>query len=267
MNTLMSRVQDESLDAVTVVGFGACLIGGHPHREEDGFFRLALRDAEAETGVTIRHSVTSILSITAVKAVELLDEKVLSQDPDVVVFQFGQTDARVPTRRLLREVLGPSVVSKKLLVVEDRRARLNNRMAWFLRGVAGLAFGAQPITSRSNYRQSISKMCDAVVSSGAYLIVFTPFIQGCFLPDAWAQCYSRDLIDDLSGRADVCVIDGWSLLAQHPRNQVLLHNGVHLTRQAHALLAQSLKTKLVEWIRARASKSSSTTESCAHGLG
>jgi hypothetical protein len=248
-----SQLQDDLPDAITVVAFGACLIGGHPFPEEDGFFRLAVRDAAAETGVNIRHSITSIPSITAAKAVEMLAEKALSQNPDIVVFQFGQTDARVPTRGLLREVLGPSVVSKQHVVVEDRPARLKNRIVWFLRGCAGLALGAHAITSRADYRRSISQLVDGVVLSGAYPIVFTPFIQGCFLPDAWAQCYSRDLVNDLGGRTDVCVIDGWSLLSRHPRNKMLLHNGVHLTRQAHALLAQSLKTALVNRLRASVS--------------
>ncbi len=245
-----SRLQDELSDTVNVIGFGACMIGGYPHAEENSFFRLAVRDAAAETGVNIHHSVTSIRSLPVTKAVDMLAEKVFSQNPDIVVFQFGSTDTRVPTRGLLREVLGPSVVSKQHVVVEDRPAQLKNRMAWFLRGCAGLALGAQAITSRADYRQSISRLVDGVVSSGAYPIVFTPFIQGCFLPDAWAQCYSRDLVNDWGGRTDVGVIDCWNLLSRHPRNTMLLHNGVHLTRQAHALLAQSLKTALVSRFRA-----------------
>jgi hypothetical protein len=245
-----SQLQDELPDTITVAAFGACLIGGHPFPEEDGFFRLAVRDAAAETGVSIRQSLTSIHSLPVTKAVDMLAEKVFPQNPDIVVFQFGSTDTRVPTRGLMREVLGPSVVSKQHVVVEDRPARLKNRMAWFLRGCAGLALGAQAITSRADYRRSISRLVDGVVSLGAYPIVFTPFIQGCFLPDAWAQCYSRDLVNDLGGRTDVCVIDCWSLLSRHPRNSMLLHNGVHLTRQAHALLAQSLKTALVNRLRA-----------------
>ena len=106
-------------------------------------------------------------------------------------------------------------------------------------------------------------MVDSVVSFGAYPIVFTPFVFDNFLSDAWARCYSSDLVADFAGRADVCVIDGWKLLAQYPRHKILLHDGLHLSRWGHEVLAQHLKTKLVEWIQAHTSSFPSTTESCA----
>ena len=123
------------------------------------------------------------------------------------------------------------------------------------------------MTSRSVYRQSIVKMVDSVVSFGAYPIVFTPFVFDNFLSDAWARCYSCDLTADFAGRADVCVMDGWKLLAEYPRNQTLLHDGLHLSQWGHEVLAQDLKPKLVERIQALASQSPSATESCAHSLG
>ena len=107
-------------------------------------------------------------------------------------------------------------------------------------------------------------MVDSLLSFGAYPIVFTPFVFDNFLSDAWARCYSSDLVDDFAGRADVCVIDGWQLLAQYPRNQMLLHDGFHPSLSGHEVLAQCLKTKLVEWIQAPASRLPRTTESCVH---
>ena len=184
------------------------------------------------------------------------------------MLQFGSSDAKIAVRRVWNEVLGrKKKPSKAPVLVANRPPNFRNRMNAFLRGWGGLALGARPVTSRSVYRQSIAKMVDSVVSIGAYPIVFTPFVFDNFLSDAWARCYSCDLTADFAGRADVCIIDGWKLLAQYPRNQTLLHDGLHLSQWGHEVLAQHLKPKLVELIRARASKLPSTTESHARDLG
>jgi lysophospholipase L1-like esterase len=258
----------QSRPTITVVGFGACLITGYPVDEKGGFLRMAIARAQLEVDAEIKYSIATITACSAPMAAESLKENVFSHHPDIVVLQFGQSDAKIAVRRVWNEVLGRQKKrSKPPVLVANRPANLGNRMDAFLRGCAGLALGARPVTSRSVYRQSIAKMVDSVISIGAYPIVFTPFVNDNFLSDAWARCYSCDLTADFAGRADVCVIDGWKLLAQYPRNQTLLHDGLHLSQWGHELLAQSLKSKLVEWIQARASKSSSTTESGAHGLG
>jgi len=131
--------------------------------------------------------------------------------------------------------------------------KLRDRIKTFLRGCGGLIVGAQPFTSRADYRQSIAEVVEAVVATDAYAIVLTPFVFDNFLADAWARCYSCDLESDFAGRTNVRVINGWSLLAEYPRGKMLLHDGIHLSRLAHAILAESLQACLVEWIQARAS--------------
>lgn len=258
----------QSRPTITVVGFGACTITGFPLDEKDGFLRTAIARAQPEVDAEIKCSLATIASCAAPTAADSLEENVFSHHPDIVVLQFGQSDVTIAVRRVWNEVLGrQKKISKPPVIVTNRPANFENRMNAFLRGCAGLALGARPVTSRSVYRRSIAKMVDSVVSIGAYPIVFTPFVLDNFLSDAWARCYSCDLAADFAGRADVCVIDGWKLLAQYPRNQTLLHDGLHLSQWGHEVLAQSLKLKLVEWIQARASKPSSATESCAHGLG
>jgi len=140
----------------------------------------------------------------------------------------------------------PAVVSEKPMAPRDR---VNS----FLRGCAGLIVGAQPNTSRADYRRSIAEVVTAVVTTGAYAIVLTPFVFDNFLSDAWAHCYSSDLETDFAGRTDVCVINAWNLLAVYPRRKMLLHDGLHLSRLAHEVLAESLRARLVGWIQARAS--------------
>jgi hypothetical protein len=263
-----SNSPGQSCATITVVGFGACTISGYPVDEKDGFLRLAIARAQSEVDAEIKYRITALTACLAPTAVENLEENVFSHNPDIVVLQFGQTDAKIAVRRVWNEMLGRRKrISRPPVLVTNRPPDFGNRMNAFLRGCAGLALGARPVTSRSDYRQSIAKMVDSVVSFGAYPIVFGPFVFDNFLSDAWARCYSCDLTADFAGRADVCVIDGWKLLAQYPRNQTLLHDGIHLSQLAHEVLARSLKPKLVERIQARTSKSSSTAESCAQGLG
>lgn len=259
---------DQSRPAITVVGFGACMITGYPVDETAGFLRMAIARAQPEVDAEIECSIATLTACQAPAAVERLEENVFPHHPDIVVLQFGPSDTKIAVRRAWHEVLGrQKKTSKAPVLVANRPANLGNRMNAFFRGCAGLALGARPVTSRSDYRQSIAKMVDSVISIGAYPIVCTPFVFDNFLSDAWARCYSCDLTADFAGRTDVCVIDAWKLLAQYPRSQTLLHDGFHLSQWGHEVLAQDLKPKLVERIQALASQSSSTTESCAHSLG
>lgn len=236
---------------ISVLGFGACLITGYPLPEEAGFFGMAVKRAAVELNRGIDHKIVTITSCTAPKAVTRLAEDVLPQRPDIVVFQFGQSDIKVAVKRLWREVTGQQRSPKEPVLVTEKPLRLNHRIDLFLRACAGLALGARPYTLRDDYRQSIAKMVETVVSAGIYPIVFTPFVFDNFLSDAWGRCYSRDLVDDFAGRDDVCVINGWEALAGHPRPRILLHDGMHLTRLGHQILADRLRMELVECIKLR----------------
>jgi lysophospholipase L1-like esterase len=243
----------KSPDRITVVGYGGCMVTGYPLPEESGFMRIAVTGAQADTDTDIDLKVFGITSCPATKAAEQLKEKALSHHPDIVVLQFGQSDAKVAMKRLWHETFGgtrasssnPPAVTEKLMTRRDR-------VDLFLRGCGGLIVRAQPVTPRADYRRSIAEVVEAVVATGAYAIVLTPFVFENFLADAWAHCYSYDLESDFAGRADVRVINVWDLLAEHPRGKMLLHDGLHLSRSAHALLAESLQSSLVERIRARA---------------
>jgi len=263
-----SDAPGQSRPTITIVGFGACIITGYPVDEKAGFLRMAIARAQPEVDAEIKCTINTITACQVPTAAERLEENVFSHHPDIVVLQFGQSDAKIAVRRAWNEVLGRQKKRSKLPPpVANRPAKLRNRVNALFRGCAGLALGARPVTSRSAYRQSIAKMVDSVISIGAYPIVFTPFVFDNFLSDAWARCYSSDLTADFAERTDVCVIDAWKLLAQYPRSQTLLHDGLHLSQWGHEVLARGLKPKLVEWIEARASKSSSVTESCAPRLG
>lgn len=132
---------------------------------------------------------------------------------------------------------------------------LRDRVNLFLRACGGLIVGARPFTSRADYRRSIAEVVEAVVATGAYAIVLPPFVFENFLADTWARCYTCDLESDFAGRTDVCVINAWNLLAEYPRSKMLLHDGLHLSRPAHVVLAEPLQARLVEWIQARMSTS------------
>ena len=264
----MNAPQSQLRPTVNIVGFGACIITGYPVDENAGFLRMAIAQAQPEIDAEIKYRIATITACQAPMAAEKLEENVFSDHPDIVVLQFGQSDAKIAVRRAWHEMLGHERKrSKAPILVANRPPNLANRLDSFWRGFAGIILSAQPVTSRSAYRESIAKMVDAIVSIGAYPIVFTPFVFDNFLSDAWARCYSCDLTDDFAGRTDVCVIDGWKLLAPYPRHQMLLHDGLHLTQWGHEILAQHLKPKLVERIQACVTKSRTVTPTCAHSLG
>ncbi len=245
----------KSQDRITVVGYGGCTVTGLPLPEEASFVRMAVTRVQVVTGTEIELKILGIPECPATKAMEQLEEKVLVHRPDVVVLQFGQSDAKVAMRRLWTETFGPTRFSSRPPEVFEKPMTSRDRVNLFLRGCGGLIVRAQPSTSRADYRQSIAEVVEAVVATGAYAIVLTPFVFENFLADAWARCYSCDLESDFAGRTDVCVINVWELLAEYPRARMLLHDGLHLSRPAHAVLAESLQARLVEWMQSRASVS------------
>lgn len=242
-----------SRDRITVVAYGGCMVTGYPLPEEAGFVRMAVTGAQAETDTEIELEIFGITSCPATKAAEQLEEKVLSHRPDIVVLQFGQSDAKVAMKRLWHETFGRTQASSKApVLVSEKPMTRRDRADLFLRGCGGLIVGAQPATSRADYRQSLAKIVEAVVATGAYAIVLTPFVFENFLADAWARCYSCDLESDFAGRTGVCVVNGWNLLAEYPRAQMLLHDGLHMSRPAHKIVAESLQARLVDRIQSRA---------------
>jgi lysophospholipase L1-like esterase len=256
-NNLISTAEQpsgKSYDRITVVGYGGCMVKGYPMSEEASFMRLAAAGAQGETGAEIELKIFGRHACPATQAMEHLEEEVCLYRPDIVVLQFGQSDAKIPLKRLWNETFGLKRASSgPSVAVSEKPMTRRGRIKTFLRACGGLIVRAQPFTSRADYRRSIAEVVEAVVATGAYAIVLTPFVFDNFLADAWAHCYSYDLESDFAGRTDVCVINVWSLLAEYPRAKMLLHDGLHLSRSAHAVLAESLQACLVERIRSRAS--------------
>ncbi len=244
----------KSRDRITVVAYGGCTVTGYPLPEEAGFVQMAVTGAQAKTDIEIELKIFGFTACPATRAAEQLEEKVLSHRPDIVVLQFGQSDAKVAMKRLWHETFGRTRASaKSSVLVSEKPMTRRDRVNLFLRACGGLIVRAQPTTSRADYRQSMAGVVEAVVATGAYAIVLTPFVFENFLADAWARCYSCDIEADFAGRADVGVINVWNLLAEYPRQKMLLHDGLHLSRPAHEALAESLQARLVERIRSRAS--------------
>lgn len=244
----------KSPEHVIIVAYGGCTVTGYPLPEEASFVRQAAKGAQAETATEIGLEIIGITACPATKALEQLEEKVLSRRPDIVVLQFGQSDAKVAVKRRWHEAFGRTkLTSRPPVLVSVKPMTARDRVKAFVLACAGLIVGAQPATLREDYRRSIAGVVEAVVATGAYAIVLTPFVFENFLADAWARCFSCDLEADFAGRTDVCVINVWKLLAEYPRTQMLLHDGLHLAQPAHEILAESLQACLVEWIRSRAS--------------
>jgi lysophospholipase L1-like esterase len=242
-----------SQDRITIVGYGSCMITGYPLPEEAGYLQMAVAGAQAETDAKIELRVFGITACPVTKAAEQLEEQALVHRPDIVVLQFGQTDAKIRLRRLWNETFGRTRFSSRPPVLaSEKPMTARDRVKLFVQAFGGLIVGAKPLTLRADYRQSTAAVVEAVVATGAYAIVLTPFVFYNFLADAWARCYSYDLEADFAGRTDVRVINVWNLLAEYPRANMLLHDGIHLSRPAHEALAKSLQACLVEWIQSHA---------------
>src|SRR5882672_11238110 len=82
-----------------IKGFGACMIGGFPHREADSFFHHAL---ERLRKVTVHNVVPSLFTMGGFPINRIpkhFEARCLATHPDIVVLQFATSDLVVPVRR------------------------------------------------------------------------------------------------------------------------------------------------------------------------
>src|SRR5215475_6469414 len=79
--------------SLRIRGFGACMIDGFPLPPETGFLHQAVRHLREKGKLDVDLDVVSMAGFPADRVQKHLAKEVLAHQPDVVVFQFGSTDA------------------------------------------------------------------------------------------------------------------------------------------------------------------------------
>lgn len=77
---------------IKIRAFGACMIGGFPHRYEDSCFHLAMERLRKESAHHLIPSIYTFGGFPVTRIPKHLAARCLAANPDIVVVQFASSD-------------------------------------------------------------------------------------------------------------------------------------------------------------------------------
>lgn len=225
---------------LSITGFGACMIAGYPLPAESGFMHQAVQHLQRGGQIKPAFEIVAMGGFPAHRARKHFPKKVLSQKPDVVVIQFGSTDASAPLRNatLLRQPpkSGPQTREK----ISPQPPTSGDVLKWHLRSLASEVLRAPPLAPLEDYLSAVTGMVKEARAAGCRVVVLSPFVMGGGRSDRFARRYTRALAARLKQIPGTHFLDAHSLLARWPRKQILLRDGFHLSREGHEILGAAL---------------------------
>jgi GDSL-like lipase/acylhydrolase family protein len=242
-----------------IAGFGACMIGGYPHKA-GGMFEVACALIERRLSCSVRSKIVSLGGFPAPRAEKYLKRKVLDFNPDYVVIQFGSTDARCSIRD--RSTDNPILDNS----YPSRPASMLSRARWELASLLGYLWKPASNTPLVTYIAAIEGMARDCIDSGATPVVLAPFVYGSRYSTRSAVVYSRAL-RDLSEMHDLVFVDCMVALRSQPKSIVLEHDGFHLSLVGHSLVAKAIALSIIADVNERGLRTADmfTSQELANG--
>lgn len=233
---------------LNVIGFGACMISGFPFPADTGFLCHAMHQLHRDHGKQAWVEVVTMGGFPAQRAQKHLRKKVLALRPDVVVLQFGSTDASAPLRRSgwVRLWVKKPVHGDK---VSPSSATWKHALKWRIWGVASSLLRVKPVAPLEEYLAAMNNMVKACLAAGSAVVVVSPFVMGSGHSNRLARRYSRALGEIFSRLPNCHFLDAYSVLQPLPRRQILLSDGFHLSARGHELVGDRLGEILLRVIR------------------
>lgn len=218
---------------------GACMIGGFPHRSEDSFFHHAIQRLRPETECRVVDSIYTFGGFPITRVPKHLAARCLNIRPHIVVMQFASSDLVVPVRRQPdrhNHGHGGRPVHHVVTVDPPKSADV---WRWRLQGLLGDIRQLAPVTPPEAYLQTVQQIVQTLREHEIVPIVVLPFVFGGWRSDRLA----RQAADQLRSRLQlpsVYQVDAYAALDQHPRQNILLGDGAHLSLFGHQVVAEAL---------------------------
>jgi lysophospholipase L1-like esterase len=218
-------------------GFGACMIGGFPHRQEDSFFHQALERLRKETSHNLIGSVFTLGGFPVTRAPKHVASRCLSANPDIVVVQFATTDLVVPIRRRRRRDGSISSVSGR---TSASTASTFDRLKWLFQGLIGDALRLAPVTHPEVYLDTMTGITRVLLERQVVPVVLSPFVFGGQRSDRIARDCAGRLKQALANVPHAVYVDAYAALSRHPHGRMLLSDGTHLSLEGQRVVAEAL---------------------------
>ncbi len=249
MLTGISLVPKQNMD-FKIRAFGACMIGGFPHRNEDSCFHLATERLRRETRHNIIPSIYTFGGFPVTRVLKHIPARGLAGAPDIVVVQFGSSDLVVPIRRR-HSRNGVSPVQRK---VSTTPATAAHQLRWRVRGMLGDLLQLSPVTPPEIYLETMGQMVRMVAEAKMIPVVLSPFVLGDQRSDRLARDCVPRLQEIVAAIPQAHYVDVYSALDQYPRREILLSDGTHLSLKGQSVVGASLAAALSEVIGAKKSQ-------------
>jgi len=226
--------------------FGACMIGGFPHRYEDSCFHLATERLRKATGHHVIASSYTLGGFPVTRVLKDLPSRCLASQPDIVVLQFASSDLIVPVRRKHHRHQVDSVGRK----VSSASANVVHQLRWGVRGILGDLLQLPPVTAPEIYLETMNRMIRAVAEKPAIPVLLSPFVFGGHRSDRLARECAARLRQVVAVIPSAHYVDVYTVLNHRPRHQMLLSDGTHLSLQGQAMVGDCLFAALAKIVRA-----------------
>jgi lysophospholipase L1-like esterase len=226
--------------------FGACMIGGFPHRYEDSCFHLAVERLRLETRHNLIPSIYTMGGFPVTRVPKHLQSRCLDAAPDMVVLQFGSSDLVVPVRKRNRHQPLSASVERK---VSATPATAAHQLRWRLRGILGSLLQLTPVTPPDIYLETMGQMVRTIAAANVVPVVLSPFVFGSSNSDRVARACVPRLQSAVAAVPGAHYVEVYSALDKFPRRQMLLGDGTHLSLQGQAVVGECLFAALAKIIR------------------
>ena len=209
------------------------MIGGFPHRFEDSFFHHATERLRLETRNNLITSQFTFGGFPVTRVPRHLRPRCLDARPDIVVLQFATSDLIVP----IRKERGSMPKQRKVLA---HPARLRHWLRWRCRGLLVDVLRLPPVTPVDVYLQTMEQLARSLVGNQIVPVVLSPFVFGGQRSNRFARDCTRRLGQMVTSLPGAVYVDAYSALDAHPRREMLLSDGTHLSLAGHRVVADAL---------------------------
>jgi len=217
------------------------MIGGFPLPVQAGFFNQAADIVRLRSGYEVESDTVAMDRFSACKAQEGLSAKVLARRPDIVVLQFGSSDAMAPLRRGIgiRWLAAKRKINKPAQV-STQPAGWKHILKWRLWGLASDLLQVRPHSTLNDFLAAYDNMVTQCLANNSSVVVLSPLVMGSARSNRFSRRFSKALAAQLKGRRDCHFLDAHALLSQESLRSVLLYDGFHLSAHGHKLLGEAL---------------------------
>ena len=224
---------------IKILGVGACMIKGTPHKL--GFFQMTCGLLAAK-GMSVQGKLKSYPGFSSKDARKFVLRDIRYTQPEYVIIQFATTDASVVLRfvNATRSILKKSEEGSRLPLAPAAKKRTSNlsTLRWMIQDFISLT-SSKKTNDFDECLEAQSAIIDECFRNSAVPVVLSAFPCGPKHKTRHAALYTqrlRHLVDAKGG----LFVDLFESFGADSKGDMLMADGAHLTEAAHVMMASTI---------------------------